>query len=121
MPALLCNPAPSQDEWPALVVVPASLRLVWAEEVEKWLPHLRPSCVHVIEGKEDRVAAGALPLVTITRWAGAPVNESGAAELLGGLSRHQLHSACGCRSSGCCSARRSCLGRPPEALSSRHS
>ena len=45
----------SQDEWPLLVIVPASLRLVWAEELEKWLPHLRPSCIHVIEGKEDRV------------------------------------------------------------------
>jgi SNF2 family DNA or RNA helicase len=36
--------------------VPASLRLVWAEELEKWLPHLRPSSIHVIEGKEGRVA-----------------------------------------------------------------
>lgn len=46
---------PPQDEWPLLVIVPASLRLVWAEELEKWLPHLRPSGIHVIEGKEDRV------------------------------------------------------------------
>lgn len=45
-----------QDEWPLLIIVPASLRLVWAEELEKWLPHLRPSCIHVIEGKEHRVA-----------------------------------------------------------------
>lgn len=37
------------------MIVPASLRLVWAEELEKWLPHLRPSGIHVIEGKEDRV------------------------------------------------------------------
>lgn len=36
--------------------MPASLRLVWAEELEKWLPHLRPASIHVIEGKEDRVA-----------------------------------------------------------------
>lgn len=64
------NPPPNptlQDEWPLLIVVPASLRLVWAEELEKWLPHLRPTCIHVIEGKEDRVGAGALPLITITR------------------------------------------------------
>lgn len=45
-----------QDEWPLLIVVPASLRLVWAEELERWLPHLRPSRIHVIEGKEHRVA-----------------------------------------------------------------
>lgn len=34
-----------EDEWPLLIIVPASLRLVWAEEFEKWLPHLRPSQV----------------------------------------------------------------------------
>jgi hypothetical protein len=39
-----------------LVIVPASLRLVWAEELERWLPHLRPSQVHVIEGKEDKLS-----------------------------------------------------------------
>lgn len=29
-----------QEEWPLLIVVPASLRLVWAEELEKWLPQV---------------------------------------------------------------------------------
>jgi SNF2 family DNA or RNA helicase len=43
-----------QDEWPLLVIVPASLRLVWAEEIERWLPHVRPGDVTVIEGKDDR-------------------------------------------------------------------
>ncbi|PSC75396.1 DNA annealing helicase and endonuclease ZRANB3 [Micractinium conductrix] len=57
-----------QEEWPLLVIAPASLRLVWAEEIEKWLPHLRPSCIHVIEGKEDRVARDSLPLVCITSY-----------------------------------------------------
>ena len=44
-----------QDEWPLLVVCPASLRLQWAEEFERWLPGMRPSCIHVIEGREQRV------------------------------------------------------------------
>ncbi|PRW44334.1 DNA annealing helicase and endonuclease ZRANB3 [Chlorella sorokiniana] len=57
-----------EDEWPLLVIVPASLRLVWAEELEKWLPHLRPSGIHVIEGKEDRVGQGSLPHVVITSY-----------------------------------------------------
>ncbi len=54
-----------QEEWPLLVVAPAGLRLVWAEELEKWLPQLRPSTIHVIEGREGRVAPPNLPLVTV--------------------------------------------------------
>ena len=46
-----------QEEWPLLIIVPASLRLVWAEELERWLPHLRPSHIHVIEGRTDRFGA----------------------------------------------------------------
>lgn len=38
-----------------LVIVPAAMRLVWAEELEKWLPHVRPSRIHVIESKSDRL------------------------------------------------------------------
>ena len=46
-----------------LVVVPASLRLAWAEELAKWLPHVRPSQVHVIEGRTDRLSGSDLPKV----------------------------------------------------------
>lgn len=35
------------------------MRLVWAEELEKWLPALRPSRIHVIESKADRLQARA--------------------------------------------------------------
>ena len=45
----------AQEEWPALVIVPASLRLVWAEELARWLPALRPAHIHVIEGRLDRL------------------------------------------------------------------
>ena len=34
------------------MVVPASLRLAWAEELERWLPQMRPSAIHVIEGRQ---------------------------------------------------------------------
>jgi hypothetical protein len=37
------------------VVVPASMRLVWAEQIEEWLPHMRPAHVHVIEGRDQRL------------------------------------------------------------------
>ena len=57
-----------QEEWPLLIIVPASLRLVWAEELERWLPHLRPSSIHVIEGKSDRLQGSDLPAVCITSY-----------------------------------------------------
>ena len=57
-----------QDEWPLLIIVPASLRLLWAEELEKWLPHLRPSSIHVIEGKSDRLQGSNLPAICITSY-----------------------------------------------------
>lgn len=44
-----------KDKWPLLIVVPASLRLVWAEEVEKWLPGLSPCDIHIIFDKTDRL------------------------------------------------------------------
>lgn len=62
------------DSWPLLVVCPASLRLVWAEELEKWLPDLPPGSIHIINDKTDRVQPdeGAphrgLPAVTITSY-----------------------------------------------------
>jgi hypothetical protein len=60
------------DGWPLLVVAPASLRLVWAEELEKWLPGLAPEDIHVVFDKHSRPEAGgapeALPRVTITSY-----------------------------------------------------
>lgn len=53
----------AQAEWPLLVVTPASLRLNWAEELERWLPLLRPAHVRVIEGREDRLRPGDTPRV----------------------------------------------------------
>ena len=82
------------DEWPLLIVVPASLRLQWAEELEKTVQGLRPEDISVILTSSDRMgtttvrddddvndnvaiaggSAGAtrmrtgLPLVTITSY-----------------------------------------------------
>jgi hypothetical protein len=45
-----CN----MQEWkPLLVICPASLRLLWAEEIEKWLPELRPRDLHLIASSAD--------------------------------------------------------------------
>lgn len=59
-PSSVVSPKESalQEEWPALVVVPAAMRLVWAEELERWLPALRPVHLHIVESKADRLQVG---------------------------------------------------------------
>lgn len=62
-----------RDKWPLLVVVPASLRAIWADEFEKWLPDLNPKDIHLIFGKDDRlrIESGdedALPKVVIVSY-----------------------------------------------------
>lgn len=40
--------------WPTLLIVPASLRLMWAEELERWLPELLcPADVRLIASSSD--------------------------------------------------------------------
>lgn len=41
-------------EWsPLLVICPASLRLLWCEELEKWLPGVRPCDITIVQGSAD--------------------------------------------------------------------
>ncbi|KAH7280039.1 hypothetical protein KP509_37G049700 [Ceratopteris richardii] len=42
-----------------LIVCPASLRLMWAEELERWLPFLLPADVHLVFGRKTRIPDGA--------------------------------------------------------------
>jgi len=37
-----------RDRWPLLIIVPASLRYTWAEELEKWLPFIGPQEIQVV-------------------------------------------------------------------------
>lgn len=92
------------DVWPVLIICPASMRLVWAEELERWLPDmLRPSQIHVVFGSNDMLPQGRLPpdlricVVSLTmarllhenlvgrRWAAAVVDESHSLRLVKGL------------------------------------
>jgi SNF2 family DNA or RNA helicase len=58
-----------QEEWPLLIVVPASLRLQWAEVVEDWIPFLRPADIHVVFGSTDKIfATSECPPVVITSY-----------------------------------------------------
>lgn len=81
-----------RHEGAILVAVPASLRLMWAEEIERWIPQLRPSDIHIIFGSQDRISGlPRQPRVVITsytmmgrlkeetaatKWAVAVVDES---------------------------------------------
>ncbi|CAK0901861.1 unnamed protein product [Prorocentrum cordatum] len=94
------------EEWPVLVVCPASMRLAWAEEMERWLPELlRPRNIHVIFTSNDMLPQSRQPgslgevrvcIVSLTmarllhenlserRWTLAVVDESHSLRFAGG-------------------------------------
>ena len=42
-----------KQEWPLLVICPASLKFVWRDEIVKWIPKVKEPDVQIIEnGKE---------------------------------------------------------------------
>ena len=42
-----------RQEWPLLVVVPSSLKYLWIEEMERWIPELNPGDINLVETKSD--------------------------------------------------------------------
>lgn len=42
-----------RDEWPLLILCPASLRHMWPCEIERFLPSIPPSAVYVVGGFDD--------------------------------------------------------------------
>ena len=36
-----------------LVVVPSSMKYVWLDEIQRWLPHLTPDEIHLVKCAED--------------------------------------------------------------------
>ncbi|CAM9141421.1 unnamed protein product, partial [Sphacelaria rigidula] len=62
-----------KSDWPLLIVAPASMRLMWAEEVERWYPFLAPEDLHLIRGNKDKLYLKGLdrhlwPRVTIVSY-----------------------------------------------------
>eukprot|EP00794_Sanderia_malayensis_P012105 gene12105-13356_t len=42
--------------WPLLIVVPASLRLPWVDEIERWLPEIQPEDINLVKNSADIAA-----------------------------------------------------------------
>ena len=61
--------AAALEAFPLLVVCPATLRLVWAQECEKWLPtHAAVGQLHVIFGHGDMLPQNARPGIVIVSY-----------------------------------------------------
>ena len=42
-----------RSEWPLLIIVPASLKFCWIEELEKWLPDILPKDINLVHTGTD--------------------------------------------------------------------
>ncbi|XP_066509370.1 DNA annealing helicase and endonuclease ZRANB3-like isoform X3 [Hoplias malabaricus] len=42
-----------RQEWPLLIVVPSSMKYLWIEELERWVPELQPEDINLVETKAD--------------------------------------------------------------------
>ena len=45
-----------RESFPILIIVPAVVKLNWAEELETWLDELEPGSIHVVRGRADTQA-----------------------------------------------------------------
>ena len=61
-----------RDEGPLLCIVPASMRYVWADELERWMPDLTPRRMDVILGSADKFMLQKLARATRAQptWSG---------------------------------------------------
>ncbi len=48
--AIMCH---YMSEWPLLILCPASLRHIWPNEIEKFLPGIPASSIYVVQGFDD--------------------------------------------------------------------
>ena len=42
-----------KNDWPMLVITPASIKYPWIEELEKWLPDLQPGDINLVQNGSD--------------------------------------------------------------------
>ena len=83
-------------EWtPLLVVCPASIRLLWCEELEKWLPSLRPCDITVVQGNADWGTEGRLAERAPSAADAAPAAPDGSAADATGTPDAEAEPRCG--------------------------
>lgn len=68
-----------KKHWPVLIVTPSSVKLNWADELERWAPSLGPGCINLVK---SRTFAGNLDAPVSICSYGVFVKGSAAAQLL---------------------------------------
>jgi SWI/SNF-related matrix-associated actin-dependent regulator 1 of chromatin subfamily A len=46
-----------RNEWPVLIIVPSSLRLQWADQVQQWIPDIAPTDINIVMNSKCNVNA----------------------------------------------------------------
>ena len=54
-----------RDEWPLLILCPTSMALPWCEELERWLPSLRPGDINLVRSHAN-AALSTAPVTILT-------------------------------------------------------
>ncbi|XP_059156186.1 DNA annealing helicase and endonuclease ZRANB3-like [Physella acuta] len=55
-----------REEWPLLIIVPASLKFCWIEEIEKWLPDVLPHQINLVHCGTDANGIDNSPITLVT-------------------------------------------------------
>ena len=42
-----------RNEWPLLIITPASLKFTWKDELLNWLPNFSPHCIQIFKKGKD--------------------------------------------------------------------
>lgn len=98
------------QEWsPLLVICPASLRLLWCEELEKWLPGLLPCDITIVQGSADWH-----PEAMETAFSTADTHSQYAGKAAGTDAAHTSQQACGAEETAAAENATNCADPRPQ-------